>query len=183
MRPLFARNKYICSVKCFCKWLNGLIGCRATGVQVVWSWMMSWFRSVIRFLRGRHQILLPHIIPGHFEGRRSWLRVPPLNQIVAPWHAEPPLWTLSSPVHSLYQPCTDVWLHQLSWDKPHETFLTFLKCVANQEWPLMCGGFSNWERWEEKRGEVMPYSCIILWRYNIQFCKWSASDLYIFIGL
>ena len=39
----FARNKNICSAKCFCKWPNGLLGCRAAGVQLLWSWARTWF--------------------------------------------------------------------------------------------------------------------------------------------
>ncbi len=73
--PLFARNKNICSVKCFCKWRHGLMGCRATGVQVVWSLMMDWFQFIIWFLRERHQFLFP----GCWGCSRSWLRVHPLN--------------------------------------------------------------------------------------------------------
>lgn len=34
------------------------------------------------------------------------------------------------------------WTSDCSWDKAHERFLAFLKCVANQEWLLMCRGFS-----------------------------------------
>ena len=42
--PRFARNKNVCSVKCFCKWPNGLMGCRAAGVQVVRSLAVDWFQ-------------------------------------------------------------------------------------------------------------------------------------------
>ncbi len=42
--PLFARNKNICSVKCFCKWLNSLMGRQAAGVQTVWSWITGRFQ-------------------------------------------------------------------------------------------------------------------------------------------
>lgn len=30
-----------------------------------------------------------------------------------------------------------------AWDEQHETFLTFLKCVANRKLALKCGGFLN----------------------------------------
>lgn len=127
--------------------------------QLEFRWPSPWwwtdFSSVIWFLRERHQCLLPRTILGNVEGSRSWLRVHALNQIVAPWPAAPPLWTLSSLSHGLYQPGTDIWLHQLSWDKAHETFLTFLtflECVANQEWLLMCGGFSNCRKKKGGRG-------------------------------
>lgn len=68
-----------------------------------------------------------------------WTRVPPLKQIVAPTHISPS-WSLYLGLADHVQP---------SGDRAHETFLTFLKCVANQEWLLVCVEDSNWER----RGE------------------------------
>lgn len=140
--PLFlARNKNICSVKCFCKWLpqrpHGV-----TGVHMdpfLNDGLISVLRSDFSEKGKRHQL---HVLHMHLKGCRSWLRFHPPNQTVAPRHAAPPLWTPLA--RCLYRPCTDNWRHRSSWDKAHETFLTFLECVANQEWLLMCAGFSNW---------------------------------------
>lgn len=80
--------------------------------------------------------------------------------MAVPRHAAAPLRALHS--WGLQPLSAPAWtsLLQFSSDKLHETFLTFLKCVANQEWLLMCGGSSNWGD-AEKRA-VMMYSCIRL---------------------
>lgn len=147
------------------------MACRAAGVQV--SLLLN--DDLIGHLisqRQRRQTVLPYITAGYSNNWASPSRAPQLRQ--------PP---------SCYRSSADVWLHQLSRDEPHETFLTFLKCVANQEWPLMCGGFSNWLEMgtrKKKRGSrgweghVEPDCWITLWRYNIQLCKWNVTDLCIF---
>lgn len=68
-----------------------------------------------------------------------WTRGPPLKQIVAPAHICPS-WNLYRGLSDRVQP---------SGDRARETFLTFLECVANREWLLVCVEDSNWERWGE----------------------------------
>lgn len=133
--PLSARNKNICSVKCFCKQPYGLRRCRATEVQMDW---FQFCHLISHTKEKRHHLAfctwrLGETGPGVIIQTKQW----PHGMQCLP--SEP----LSSAALCLYRSCMDVWLHQLSWDKAHETFLTFLKCVANQEWLLMWGGFSK----------------------------------------
>lgn len=81
----FARNKNICSAKCFCKWPNGLLGCRAAGVQLLRSWARTWFQ--VRCLIARRETSVPPATHDFLDNQRlaeAWWGLAVLNQIVAP---------------------------------------------------------------------------------------------------
>lgn len=106
--PLFARNKNICSVKCFCKWLNGLMGCRATGVQVVQLVLADGLISVHSSDFSEKDISLTHDSWKHggqqklAQGSSSKPNSGPLARSASR------LIPLNSPAYSLYQSCLDI---------------------------------------------------------------------------